>query len=254
MNRSLCAAFAALAIVTSLGFEAAAYVPSPQYGAFELKFGPYKPAVDRAPGVGNPYATTFGDKSMFLTQLELDWQFWHPPGVSFGLGGGVGFMQAYAKSRTQSGDDSADYTVLNVIPFTGVFVLRVDVLADYLGIPLVPYGKIGLDWYYWWGLNGGSIERATICEDTSDTSTCATEKARGGSLGWHIGPGLMLRLDQFDERTARTFDNEIGVNHSYLFVEFVWAKIRGFGRDGYLDLSTDNFGQATFLIGLALEF
>jgi hypothetical protein len=237
-------------ILLGLASSAKAYVPSPQYGAFELKFGPYKPAVDRAPGVGNPYASTFGDKSMFLTQLELSWQFWHPPGFSLGVGGGVGFMQAYAKSKTESGNDSADYTVLNVIPFYGVLVLRVDVLADYLGIPLVPYGKVGLDWYYWWGLNGGQLESASIC----DESGCANKKAKGGTLGWHAGPGLMFRLDQLDERTARTFDNELGVNHSYLFVEIMWAYITGFGRKGYLDLSTDNFAQATFLVGLALEF
>lgn len=254
MIRRLCASLLLALMVVGFAPGVLGYVPSPQHGAFELKFGPYKPAIDRSPGVGSPYASTFGGKSMFLTQIELQWQFWHPPGFSVGIGGGVGFMQAYAKSRTQSGGESADYTVLNVMPFTGMLVLRVDALADYLGVPFVPYGKAGLGWYYWWGLNGGSLDRATVCDNPSDSSTCATQKAKGGTLGWQAGPGLMLRLDQFDERTARTFDNELGVNHSYIFVELVWAYVTGLGREGYLDLSTDNFAQATFLVGLALEF
>jgi hypothetical protein len=61
-------------------------------------------------------------------------------------------------------------------------------------------------------------------------------------------------LDSFDRMSARTFDNEVGVNHSYIFIEFLWAYVNRFGDDDYMNLSTDTFAGATFMAGVALEF
>ena len=217
---------------------------SPQYGAFELKFGPYKPAVDDNSSLsGTPYKDTFNDDTMFLTVIELDWQFIHPPGVSLGVGGSFGFMQTYAKSRiADTGETSVDYTVLNVMPFAALFVARVDALPEYLHIPLVPYFKIGMNWYLWWILGGG------------DTAVYEGEKGRGGTMGWQLSPGLAIQLDGFDKKTARTFDNEVGVNHSYIFVEMLWAFVDRFGNSDYMNLSSATFGNATIMAGLCLEF
>ncbi len=224
-------------------------VESPQYGAFELRFGPYRPAVDDNPALaGRPYHDVFKDHTMFLTSLELDWQFYHPPGVSLGFGGQIGFMQSYAKSLIEGTNEaSVDYTVLNVMPFALLFVARVDALADMVNIPLVPYFKIGINWYLWWILGGGDT-----AEYTGEDGR--TEKGRGGTLGWQVSPGLALRLDSFDKKSARTFDNEIGVNHSYLFVEMLWAFVDRFGNSDYMNLSSDTFANATIMAGLALEF
>jgi hypothetical protein len=230
---------------------------SPQYGAFELKFGPYRPAVDENPSLsGTPYADIFHDDAMFLTVLELDWQFIHPPGFSVGLGGSIGFMQAYAKSLIDNGDGTtsrsdADYTVLNVIPWAVLAVFRVDALADYVNVPLVPFFKIGMNWYLWWTREGG--QTGTI-EWTDENGEPISEKARGATLGWQFSTGLAVRLDPFDRRTARTFDNDVGVNHSYLFVEFLWAFVNRFGNPDYMNLSTNTFANATVLGGLCLEF
>ena len=226
---------------------------SPQYGAFELKFAPYRPAVDDNPSLtGTPYKDVFKDKTMFLTALEFDWQFVHPPGVSFGIGFSFGFMQAYAKSLiADTGEESVDYTVLNVMPFAALLVARIDALADFVNVPLVPYFKIGFNWYLWWILGGGDTASYTW---TDDNGTEHTESGRGGTMGWQLSPGLALRLDGFDKKSARTFDNEIGVNHSYLFVEFLWAFVNHFGNDDHMNLSTDTFGGGTVLGGLALEF
>ena len=71
---------------------------------------------------------------------------------------------------------------------------------------------------------------------------------------WQFSPGLAIRLDQFDRKSARTFDNELGVNHSYIFVEVLWAFVDRFGNTDYLNLSTNTFARATILAGLALEF
>ena len=215
------------------------YVPSPQYGAFEIKFGPYRPNVDEEPGLsGTPYADTFGGKeNMFLTTLELDWQFLRVPGVSFGVAGSFGFMQEYARARTvDTGQLSSDYTVLNVMPFAVLAVIRVDVFADYLRVPLVPYFKAGLNWYLWWVLGAGETIES------------------GGTMGWQVNPGLAFRLDSFDPMSARTFDNEVGVNHTYIFFEFLIAGVEGFGRADYMYLSPSNMGSSTFQIGLGVEF
>lgn len=233
--------FVSLWCAAMLPAVAAAYVPSPQVGAFELKFGPYTPNADDEPSLkesgATPYKDTFGDDWMFLTTVELDWQFARLPGVSFGLGGSLGFMQEYAKAETESGVESSDYTVLNVMPFSLLGVVRIDALADLLEVPIVPYFKGGLCWYLWWILGGGSLASAR------------GEDAVGGTPGWQINPGIMLRLDQFDTMSARTFDNEIGVNHSYLFAELLWATVDGFGRDRFMYLS-----DTTFMAGIALEF
>ncbi len=233
--------FAALLAAVLLPSVAQAYVPSPQYGAFEIKFGPYRPNVDEEPALGasTPYADTFGSKeNMFLTTLELDWQFWRVPGVSFGLGGSFGFMQEYARARTvETNQLSSDYTVLNVMPFALLAVIRVDAIADFLGVPIVPYIKGGLNWYLWWVLGAG---------DTVES---------GGTMGWQINPGIAIRLDGFDRMSSRTFDNESGINHSFIFFEFLVAHVEGLGKDGgYMYLSPSNIGSATFQIGLGLEF
>jgi hypothetical protein len=243
LTRRIVGVIAVLA-ACSVPLGAAAYIPSPQYGAFELKFGPYRPAVDENGSLsGHPYQDVFGDDTMFLTSLEVDWQFIHPPGFSLGIGGSIGFMQAYAKSLLPDGTRSdADYTVLNVMPYNLLFVIRVDALPDYLNVPIVPFFKIGFDWYFWWVLGGGEV------------ATANGERGRGGTLGWQFTPGLAFLLDPLDRSTARTFDNEVGVNHSYLFVEFVWAYVNHFGNDDYMNLSTNTFANATILAGLALEF
>ncbi len=251
------AAFAAVLLqvvsVDAQSFESSQKVESPQYGAFELRFAPYKPAIDENPALnGTPYRDVFKDDTMFLFALEVDWQFYRPPGLSLGVGGSIGFMQTYAKSTIAgSGEESSDYTVLNVMPFALLFVTRIDALADYLNIPLVPYFKIGMNWYLWWILSGGETASYSWTDDNGETRT---EKGRGGTLGWQVAPGLAIRLDGFDKKSARTFDNELGINHSYIFVEVLWAFVDRFGNTDYMNLSTNLFANATIVAGLALEF
>jgi len=113
----------------------------------------------------------------------------------------------------------------------------VDTLADELGIPLIPYFKGGMNWYVWWTRNAG---------ETTDS---------GGTPGWQICPGLALRLDQFDKMSARTFDNEIGVNHSFIFFELLIANVNGFGSGDNMYLSPENlWSYATWQAGLGIEF
>ncbi len=212
---------------------------SKQVGAFELRFGVYTPQVDDEPSLhgATPYKDTFGNGSLFIFELEVDWQFWRWPGGTLGIGGSAGYFQAYAKAKSASGETSGDYTVLNVVPFRMPFVVRIDWFARELGVPLVPYGKIGLDYYVWWILDAGDI------------ASWNGHDGEGGTFGWHGGGGLMILLDPIDPYAARTFDNEVGVNNSYLFFEYYYADISNFGASDAMYL-----GDNTWVAGLALEF
>ncbi|MBN2341326.1 MAG: hypothetical protein JXX29_16955 [Deltaproteobacteria bacterium] len=233
-------------IVVLLPMGAAAYMPSPRHGAFELRFGPHRPTVGSfdVQGTQYDYRDFFGNKeSMFRATIEVDWQFARIDQImSFGVGFEWGFMREEAKGFIPSEDGtgverSSDTTALNVMPFAVLGVIRFDVLHEKLRIPFQPYFKGGLNWYVWWTRTGGDTDNS------------------GGTLGWQINPGMAFLLDWIDETTARTFDNEIGVNNSYIFFELMYARVDGFGADGKLNLTPNNVGDsATWMAGLCLEF
>ena len=60
--------------------------------------------------------------------------------------------------------------------------------------------------------------------------------------------GLQFQLDILEPGTAATFDAEIGVNNTYIFVEGVFDWVNNFGGDGF------NLSDNSFLAGLMLEF
>ncbi len=223
-----------------------AYMPSPRFGAVEFRFGSHRPDSDSII-VDNPdmsYENIFGKKeSMFKFELELGWQFARVPKIiSFAIGGSWGFMREEGKAlykdpATGNMEKSSDTTALNVMPFAILAVIRLDVLKDRLGVPLSPYFKAGINWYLWWTRINGSTDN------------------QGGTPGFQISPGLALSLNWIDGTTARTFDNEVGVNNSALFFEYTYERIDGFGKSGKLDLSPSNIGShGTFMAGLLLEF
>jgi hypothetical protein len=121
---------------------------SPQNFAVELRGGAYRPDIDSDPSLkagATPYATTFGGRRA-LVAIELDWQIVRIPHLgTLGVGVSAGYtaMSAAAKIRNST-FDSPDKTYLEIFPFYGVGVLRVDVFSRELNIPLVPYGKLGV--------------------------------------------------------------------------------------------------------------
>ncbi len=211
---------------------------SPQRFAVELKFGPYYPDVDQEPGAGDPYEQVFGVKSAFMFLAEFDWQFVHFPGVSLGLGLLGGYFQDSAKGLDpDTGERAGEKTFLKVLPGHLDLVVRVDVLPEFTKVPLVPFVKAGLSYYIWWVENGRGLGRY---EGTT---------GYGGTFGWNFSAGLMLLLDVFEPSAARTFDQEVGVNNSYIYADFFLARIDQFGARNKLDLS-----DITWTMGLALEF
>jgi hypothetical protein len=211
---------------------------SEQDTAIELRFGRYIPNVDDDLAA-KPYEQVFGPKSRYYLGLEVDWQALRIPKFgTLGPGFGIGYTRSTADAiRTGSGGRSDQPTSLSIVPMYVVGVLRADVLARELSIPLVPYAKLGIGYALWWVKTG------------DETAESDGKIGRGRSYGLQSALGLMLELDWIDIDDARSADASIGMNHSYLFAEWYRAKLDGFGGDDQLDAGAD-----TWMVGVTCEF
>lgn len=246
---------------------------SSQWFAFELKFGPYSPNIDASPGLrGHPFADLFPPSrgktrppGRLLTQLEFDFQFLHKWYGNFGVGHTVGFYRRTTHSfayNTINGNmmtpcdtnpananpclRAGDQTGIDIIPLSLMAVYRFDYLANRWKIPFVPYFKIGIAYYIWWIENGGGF--TSVAQYTPPGSS-SSQGGWGGTWGWVMNPGGAFLLDILDPSAAKTIDAELGINHTYLFCEFHYADISGFGAANKMNLS-----DTTLNAGIAFEF
>ena len=216
------------------------YEPTPQWFAMELKFGPYKPDVDSELSGASPYQDIFGKKLRVMSQLTGDVQFLKYHGT-LGVGGTVGFFQARGKALLEDGvTASGDETTFNIVPLVLQLVYRWDYAAKKWNVPLVPYIRAGIVYCFYWITDGnGDVTR---WEEGGD-------KAHGGVWGYQINLGLAFQLDVLEPSAAKRLDAEIGVNHTYLFAEFVHSSIDDFGGDRI------RLGMKySLLAGLSMEF
>jgi hypothetical protein len=218
---------------------------SPQHFAVEVKFGPYRPDVDSefpqsGPNARMPYNDYFGSGQHLYSALEFDWQLFHKFG-SIGLGAGIGYFSVTgtAPAGNGTGLPSGDTSNFKVVPISVSAVYRFDHFLETRDVPLVPFGKLGLDWAYWQITDGNG----EIAHDAQG------DTGRGGTLGWHAAAGLALMLDWLDPEAARDFDADLGVNHTALTFEYTRADISGLGRSGRLHV-----GDTSWTLGLLLEF
>jgi len=220
---------------------------SPQHFAAELRFSPFYPAVDTDPSLNGqqPLHKVFGDSKRVLAALEVDYQALRlphfgtiGPGIGIGyttMGANAPFLQAHEPSGTTV---SGETTSLTIIPIYVVAVARADVLWRELRIPLVPYAKLGL---------GYSIWRASNSLGTSQYNGVV---GNGGSFGTELAVGIAFNVNVFDEYAAKTFDESVGVNGTYVFAEYTRADLDGLGIQQHpMRVGGD---MATF--GLTVEF
>lgn len=237
MPSRLTSAMAAALIGSTAG--AAGYDSSQRNTALELKFGSYKPLIDREPSLtGKPYQETFGDSSMLLFEVEGDRLLWQKFGA-LGIGLSAGYAEKYGRAQLspESGTGPAnESTALKVVPIRLLGVYRFDVLAQRMNIPLVPYGKAALILTPWWVTKGGKLEQV--------------EGSRGLGAKWGYGftGGVSLLLDFFEPRLAKDFTSDMGIVHSYLFAEYVFENVNNFGKPG-LDLSSRHW-----MFGFSMEY
>jgi hypothetical protein len=219
---------------------------SPQRFALELRLGPYSPEIDEEfGGAKTPHEDYFGDDNRLMFQVEFDWQLYRHPAVgSVGIGASAGFFRETASSPFTAGDDpnaqrSGDKSRLSLFPLAALAVYRADQMWRLWTIPLVPYGKLGLNYTFWNIYDGNDL----VAEDTRGG------RGRGGTLGWQAALGLSLVLDIVDLGSARELDSETGINHTHLFVEAVKYEASGLGQKNRLHV-----GDTTWLAGLMFEF
>ncbi|MDP6943964.1 MAG: MXAN_2562 family outer membrane beta-barrel protein, partial [Myxococcota bacterium] len=144
---------------------------------------------------------------------------------------------------SEDGTASSDETSLYLLPLTASVTYRFDWLAQKWNIPIVPYGKVGFTYTIWWVTTGsGEISNTYDLEGTG-------RAGYGGTFGFHVAGGFQILLDWAAPTMAAEFDNEVGVNNSYLFFEYGFHSVNDFGSSTSFDLGDD-----TFSAGMMFEF
>ena len=219
---------------------------TPRSFAVEARFGLYTPAVDSEFSKGTkPLSFIFGDKRRPMWQLEFDWEFLQAFGT-LSAAGVIGYYKENGQACEQIALDatgvctrSGDNTSLRLIPFAALLVYRMDEFAMRWKIPLVPYGKIGLNYTIW-----------TVSDGNGQVpSPKQGGHGQGGTAGWQAAVGLALQLDFLDPGAARGFDADSGVNHTYAFFELAHIDGSGLGKKNVLRV-----GDNTWFAGLMFEF
>lgn len=184
---------------------------SSEHFGFELRFGPYAPDVSNG-----AFDTAFRNDPGLLIGFEIDGYPVRIPYVGL-LGAGVGFSWAgYSDGAffTEDGNEmrADEDTTLDLFPLSALLVLKVDVLAREVGIPLVFTGKFGGDMIFW------------------QTATGDSDKHSGYSPGLRWAAQVALELDILERQAARTLDEEWGINHTFIFFEY-FGSTAGFTGD-----------------------
>ncbi len=226
---------ALLALVAVVQLPAwTASASSPRTASIDARMGLYEPQID-SEFSGTTGATPYNDlmaDSAWAKSFNIDWRILHGFGE---LGAGMGFSWWTQDGTSKSIDGSAtdDKNQLMVVPVTLDLVYRFDVLAKKWNFPLIPYARGGVVYAFWWSFDG--TDNVSVYKDAAGKS----HRGEGGVAGLHWTAGLRLLLDVFEPQAAKSFDIELGVNHSYLFAEFQRMSINNFGDPKAFDLSDD---------------
>ena len=188
-------------------------IESPQWFAFELRFGPYKPAL-------RSRQQLFENDSGWLMNLEVDFTLWHIPYDigQINLAGVWGWSQydAYALDARDPTVRSGEKTDFVIFPLSALAVVRIDALARHTVIPLTFAAKFGYEWVRW------------------KAETGAEAKQAGFNRGFRYALQAALELDFFNPDAARSLDEDFGINHTYLLFEYMDSKTKGTGDDAFM--------------------
>ena len=176
-------------------------IESPERLVWELlRAGTYEAAANQ----DARYDVFSGDKGPMLA-TELDYLIYRIPFLGWlAAGASVGWAKFEAKAFVDPPENlmrSNEDTSLILYPLAALAVLRVDTLARDFSVPILFAGKIGVDVIPWRAATGGSTE------------------GNGTSVGLHWGAQVALELDFIDRPSARSLDEEWGINHSFIFFE-----------------------------------
>ena len=160
----------------------------------------------------------------------------------FELGGSVGIVRKQGElAATDTEASSGDVSQLTVLPFSVALTARLDptvkVKDQWFGMPVVPYGSLGVDYY---------LRRERYGEiDTSDPF--GNEVWSGSQAGWHYALGIDILLDWMDPRRASQAQARWGIEDTYLTVE--WRT----RSDWPSSTSSLSFAGDTVTVGLKVD-
>ena len=223
---------------------------TPQRFALEFRFTRYTPRIDSAPELNGetPYQNTFGTLPRLEISTEFDWQVLRIPHLgTLGPGVSVGYTSMAAKARAHADPAlvSGENTSLDIFPMYVVVVLRADVFAREMQIPLVPYVKGGVGYALWRAYNDAGTSSVPV--DANNASAGAVS-GKGHTFGSHVAAGIALHLNQFDNAASVNLDNSVGINHTYFFAEYMLSQLTGLGQSHALYVGTN-----TWTMGLTFE-
>lgn len=229
-----------LALAAALWAPGAVRAESPRLGSFELGAGPYRPNIDADFPTGpGPYQSVFGTGRRWAFRAGVSRALLTFPGaLEVGFRSGFFHASGHGLFKNTNGsvgtEPSADKTTFNVIPTSLTLTYRFDLLADRYHLPLAPYGTVALERYNWW-VTGGS----------------GSTRKRGATNGYAFTGGVALQLDVLDSGLARELDNDMGINHTYLFADVTKSRVDDFGSSKSWDLSSK---RLSFAFGMMFVF
>lgn len=175
---------------------------SPEHFGFELRVGMYQPL-----SLGDSFSSAdyFGGDVGPMLGMQLHYFPARVPYLGlFGIGGGIGWSQ-WDTNRPGGAAEDTQRNVFELISLQPMLLWRFDTLAREVGLPLVITPKLGFDVTHW-------------LTDSGDGSS-----PDGWSFGPRFAAKLSLELDFLEPRAARQLDEEWGINHSEIFVEFYYS-------------------------------
>ncbi len=240
--------------------EALTKTSSSQNFAFEVRFGAYTPKIDSEFTNGStPYSSVFGSDTRFYFGLEFDYLPLRIPYVgAIGPGLGWGYTNAsdFAKFTNRPTVASKDETSLMIMPMHLSLVARFDELMRRTGVPIVPYGKVGLGLGLWRASDSAGTSKFTKAgytyqlDKTQDPVTIPSyARGTGSSLGLEFALGGMLSLNFLDPRAAARLDEATSVNHVYVFGE--WMNNSNLGA--LTSPKGMRIGTSTWVVGIAVD-
>ncbi len=224
-------------------------------GTVSMSVGSYKPNLD-ADSSFPVYACFFDDATLAQLSGGGDLHLWDGFG-SLQLSVSVDIMQAngFAQPIAAGTSGSCEKPTTTAVQLTMASVrpgltYRFDPFLDWFGIPLVPYGRVGL------------VGTGYLFSEDGEVAA-GSHNPIGARYGAEGALGLMLALDFLDpidpftpEATRRARANGV-FDHTFVFIEGAVMDVTSFGEPGF-DLSPkDDFVgsglPATFRVGVAVE-
>lgn len=205
-----------LMILFVLAFPAISYAGERSGPSFAISYGQLEPASD-------DWKEIYGEELVSNYRASIGYRF-HP---TFGVEIGGGYLAKDGEGKTLTGGDTGVKTTFQSAPIDLTLMYRLNYFQEQFIIPYI----------------GGGVSYNLYWETIKDG-----RKLKGGMWGQHVTGGIQLLLDRLDKKSARDFEEDYGIDNTYLTAGATHSVINDFGKEG-VDLGGWNYSA-----GLLFEF